>query len=79
MSEKMYIAFDGRAEMGDTDAAQVLETIGSTFTKRDYDTWKDHDAVLVEYDVEAGDTLTNENIIGHWRDGFKALRKRCAL
>jgi Glu-tRNA(Gln) amidotransferase subunit E-like FAD-binding protein len=79
MAEKMYIAYDGRAELGDTDAAQVLETFGSRFTRRDYESWKDHDAVLVEYDVEAPNTLTNENIIGHWRDGFKTLRSRCAL
>jgi hypothetical protein len=71
---KMYIAYDGRA-MYDTNPASILEAIGEDFTKADFDTWYGHDAVLVEYDVEDGDTLTNENLIGHWCIGFDSLRR----
>ena len=80
--KKFYIAYDGRAELGDTDCAQVLEALGRQFTRASYSAWRDTDAVLVEYD-QAPDKqgcgkLTNERIIGHWRQGFKALKAQCA-
>lgn len=82
MTKKFYVAYDGRAEF-DTDVAQVLETIGEHFNYRDYQTWRDNDAVLVQYDANYPDngsntpgSLTNEVVIGHWRLGFNALKKR---
>ena len=75
---KFYIAYDGRAEY-DTDKASVLESLGERFTRSDYNTWRDHDAVLVEYDIEEGNQLINENVIGHWREGFKALKAKCIV
>lgn len=77
---KYYIVYDGRAELGDTDDAAVFEALGNQFTKRDYQFWKDHDAVLAEYDVEGerDDELVNERVIGHWREGFKALKAKCS-
>ena len=79
--KKFYIAFDGRAESGDTDEAQVFEAIGNHFTKKDYAFWRDHDAVLVQYDETSQPNgsmeLINERIIGHWRMGFTALKALC--
>lgn len=82
---KLWILYDGRAEGGDTDDAQVLEVCGTS--KRDVKqslwNWKGHDGVLVEYD-ETPDAnqdqgiLSNERIIGHLREGRKALLHRCS-
>ena len=75
---KAYILYDGRAEY-DTDRASVLEFVGHS--RRDIKSainfWRDHDAVLVEYDADDG-TLRNEKVIGHIRDGWKSLRERIA-
>lgn len=73
---KFYIAYDGRAEF-DTDQASVLETIGERFTRADWRMWRDHDAVLVEYEANENNELTDERVVGHWREGFKALRAKC--
>jgi len=77
---KAWILFDGRAKAGDTDDATVLEFIGHS--KREVKSgigfWKDHDGVLVEYDVK-DDELTNEKIIGHLREGRASLMDRCTF
>lgn len=72
---KHYIAYDGRA-MFDTDKASVLESLGPVFSKKDYNMWEDHDAVLVEYDLADGKELVNERVIGHWSEGFAVLKSR---
>ena len=76
---RMFIAYDGRAEVTDPSDCVILETIGEKFTERDYSTWEGHDAVLVAYDIretEAGSELINEQIIGHWREGYAELYRR---
>jgi hypothetical protein len=73
---KYYIMYDGRAESGDTDEASVLEALGNKFTKSNFSLWKNHDAVLVEYDVYNENELVNERVIGHLREGYKTLRAR---
>lgn len=79
MTEKCYIVYDGRAEFQDTDDCSVMECNSTGFTRKDYDTWRGYDAVLFEYDVEQpGNNLINEKMIGHWREGFKKLKARCA-
>lgn len=83
---KFWIMFDGRAESGDTDDALVLEAVGSSKRAVKAALWqyKDQDAVLVEYDSHPDpltpDTgiLSNERIIGHMREGHRALLQRCA-
>lgn len=74
-NEKVYIIYDGRA-MHDTDAACVLEVCdnGRGDLREALYTWRGHDAVLVEYSVAAdGRTLENERLIGHLREGRRAL------
>lgn len=70
---KFYIAYDGRA-MFDTDAASVIEALGNQFTREDYEMWEGYDAVLVQYDDDGSGKITNERVVGHWSDGFDALR-----
>lgn len=73
-----WIIYDGRAESGDTDDASVLEACGNGWQdlRRALWDWRQHDAVLAEYDAEGGE-LTNERIIGHLREGKKALLTKC--
>lgn len=74
----VWIVFDGRAETGDTEDASVMEAVG--FGWKDLRdalwTWRQHDAVLAEYDFD-GKNATNERIIGHMREGRKALLAKC--
>jgi hypothetical protein len=79
---KVWILYDGRAESGDTDDAQVLEVCGTSKRAVKVSLWSRHgeDAVLVEYDAVPGpnaDQLENERIIGHMREGRAVLLKRC--
>jgi hypothetical protein len=63
-----WILFDGRAESGDTDDAAVLEAFSSRRDLRhNLYTWRGHDGVLFEYDVQNGNELVNERRIGHLR------------
>lgn len=75
---KAWILYDGRAEFQDTDDCSILEFLGTT--RRDLKDglhyWKGHDGVLAEYDEE-NSQLTNEKIIGHLREGRKALLAKC--
>lgn len=66
---KVWIIYDGRAELGDTDDASVIEVM---MTRRDLKTalynWQGHDGVLFEYDDPNNDArVTNETLIGHLR------------
>lgn len=74
-----WILYDGRAESGDTDDAAVLEAFAS---RRDLKSslyhWNGHDGVLFEYDVENGNQLVNERMIGHMREGKAALLAKCS-
>lgn len=73
-----WIIFDGRAESGDTEDAAVLEAMDTRQALRDaLWTWRQYDAVLAEYDFD-GHAATNERIIGHLREGKKALLAKCS-
>jgi len=78
---KVWILYDGRAESGDTDDAQVLEVCGTSKRAVKTSLWsrRGEDAVLVEYDAVGPkqDQLENERIIGHMCEGRKVLLKRC--
>lgn len=69
---KSYILYDGRAEGGSTDDAAVLEAISADELRHSLMFWHGHDGVLAEYDLK-GNVLTNERIVGHLREGTKAL------
>lgn len=74
-----WILYDGRAELGDTDDASVLEAFSSRRDlKQNLYTWKGHDGVLFEYDVQNGNELVNERMIGHLREGKGALLAKCS-
>lgn len=80
MANKMWILYDGRAESGDTFEASVLDTINSRKELRDV-LYRSYgvDGVLAEYDIGAdGKELINERIIGHMREGRKALFAKCS-
>jgi hypothetical protein len=72
---KYYIMYDGRAMYKDTDDCSILEAIGTKFTQKDWEFWKDHDAVLVEYEMDKN-VLDNEVIIGHVESGYSVLKQR---
>ena len=76
----MWIVYDGRAEFGDTDDASVMEACGNGWQdlRQALWSWREYDAVLAEYDIDSdGKTLINERIIGHMREGRKALLAKC--
>lgn len=82
---KVWMLFDGRAESGDTEDAAVIEVIGTSKreVRKALYNYQDFDAVLVEYDTTPdtkpnSDILSNERIIGHLREGWKALLQRCS-
>lgn len=72
---KLWVIYDGRAELGDTEDASVMEAMTSLRdVKRAIHFWRDHDAVLFEYDTnEKNNEATNERLIGHFREGRKLL------
>jgi hypothetical protein len=74
----VWIVYDGRAESGDTDEASVMEACGNGWKdlRAALWTWRGYDAVLAEYDFDGKDA-TNERIIGHMREGRKALLAKC--
>lgn len=74
-----WILYDGRADSGDTDDAAVLEAFSSRRDLRNnLYTWRGHDGVLFEYDVQNGNELVNERRIGHLREGKSALLAKCS-
>ena len=76
---KVWILYDGRAELEDENDCAVLEAFSS---RRDLKTglwfWKGHDGVLFEYDAHGNALLTNGRRIGSLREGRKALMSRTA-
>lgn len=75
----VWILYDGRAESGDTDDASVLEAFSSRRDLRNnLYTWRGHDGVLFEYDVQNGKELVNGRPIGHLREGKAALLAKCS-
>jgi hypothetical protein len=76
---KGYVIYDGRA-MYDTFDAAVYEAClnGRKDLEQGLQTWKDTDAVLVEYDC-VNDELQNERVIGHLSEGTEALLGRLAV
>lgn len=72
---KYYILYDGRAMYKDTDDCTILEAVGNRFTKKDYQHWKDYDAVLVEYDIAEPRELVNERIVGHLSMGWQSIQE----
>jgi hypothetical protein len=75
---KGYVIYDGRA-MVDPFEASIYEACmnGRADLKQGLESWKDYDAVLVEYDC-IGDELHNERIIGHLGEGVDALLAKCS-
>lgn len=73
-----WIIYDGRAEGGDTDEASVMEACGNGWQdlRQALWDWREHDAVLAEYDTKDNE-LINERIIGHMREGRRALMAKC--
>lgn len=60
--EKLFILYDGRAKMGDTDEAWVLIVANSEAeARKDGEDYRDQDAIWYEYDVKPG---SNELING---------------
>jgi hypothetical protein len=74
-----WILYDGRADaLGDTFEASVLESFASRRDlKANLYSWRGHDGVLFEYDVN-GNELLNERRIGHLREGKAALLAKCS-
>jgi hypothetical protein len=71
----IWIIYDGRAELGDTDDASIIECVTSRRSLRDalYHCYG-HDGVLFEYDDNGvNEVLTNERLIGPLRLGRKTL------
>lgn len=57
---KVFVLFDGRAKLGDTDDATVLVTADSEEeARKDGRHWAGYDAIWYEYDVVKG-VATNE-------------------
>lgn len=75
MPERMFIMYDGRAEVMDTDDCAVLEACGESW-RRGVKDWREHDAVLALYDIAPPNQLVNERIIGHVSLGMKELERR---
>lgn len=75
---RVWVLYDGRAELEDTEDCSILEAFSSRKDLRNgLWNWKGHDGVLFEYDLEGG-TMVNERRIGHLREGINALKKRTA-
>lgn len=79
MSNKYFILYDGRAELGDTDDAVIIEAAGSTRDdlSRALRNWHEHDVFLCQYDRDADGNLSNEEKIGHIRNGHDTLLDSC--
>jgi hypothetical protein len=76
---KVWVLYDGRAESECTDDAAILEAFTS---RRDMSTglyyWRGHDGVLYEYDTQGNALLVNGRLVGHLREGKKALLAKCS-
>jgi hypothetical protein len=66
MTEKLYVIYDDRALLIDTDDCAVLESCSSLADVRrsDFDGQHGPLGVVFEYDVENGNELVNEQYLG---------------
>jgi hypothetical protein len=59
--EKLFILYDGRAKLGETNDASVLCTASTEKEAREdtKELFEGYDAIWFEYDVDKGDVLVN--------------------